>query len=145
MPPMKLIIGIILTVLVLALFFVGGKLMTATPATNPSPVVTTPTPAPAPAPIQSPTYQYVGCYKDTDARDLTTRLANGVDLGTCYNKAKAAGMKYFGMQYYNQSRASECWGGNTFGKFGQSPNACLKDTAGNSVGGDWQNAIYQVL
>jgi hypothetical protein len=133
----KLIIGIVLTVLILTLFFAGAKFMTG--AVEP-PLVITPTPT-APA----PTYRYVGCYKDTEARDLPTRLANGIDLGACYNKAKTAGMKYFGLQYYDKSRASECWGGNSFGKFGQSTNACLKDTAGNSVGGGWQNAVYEVL
>ena len=137
----KLIIGIILTVLVLTIFFAGAKFMTA--ATQP-PLVVTPTPTPV-ITTPAPTYRYVGCYKDTEARDLSTRLADGIELSACYNKAKTAGMKYFGLQYYDKSRASECWGGNSFGKFGQSTNACLKDTAGNSVGGDWQNAVYEVL
>ena len=44
--------------------------------------------------------KYVGCYKDSNQRDLTNKRGN-MTLEQCQNEAILHNTKYFGLQYHN--------------------------------------------
>jgi hypothetical protein len=90
-------------------------------------------------------FQYKGCYKDNPGKRV---LQNGkpmvyVDKNTCYNTAKTANSKYFGMQYRMGTSIpghAECWHGSTpFDTLGIG-SGCVE-----GLGGGNENAVYEIL
>jgi hypothetical protein len=88
-----------------------------------------------------------GCWADGTAlgRDLPTYLGNsgasgtGYTPSTCTAACKSAGYSYAGVQ-----NSTECWCGNSFGRYGRSSictSACTADTSQN-CGGVWAQSVY---
>jgi hypothetical protein len=56
----------------------------------------------------------MGCFIDKNSdRDLSVKLAEGIPVQECFEKAKEEGFKYAGLQ-----SGKECYAGNSFGKHG---------------------------
>ncbi len=83
---------------------------------------------------------YIGCYADSNNRDLSYfgYSSGNNSTETCVSACKAAGYKYAGTQY-----SSECYCGNTYGGQGTSAN-CNMACSGNgsqTCGGPWANSV----
>jgi len=62
--------------------------------------------------------KYMGCYVDTRKRDLPVYLAAGHgSYRACFEAAKMRGFRYAGLQVDGQ-----CFGGNSYGKYGRRPD-----------------------
>lgn len=125
---------------------------TITPVVSPVPiVVTNPTPIVAPTPVVStPPLSYVGCYKDTSVRAIPTNA--GVYTATdCFNKARAAGAKFVGLQWpegYKNGLAQCFYSTNIttpYNRYGSATNCNISNTAGQKLGGWWANAVYKLF
>jgi hypothetical protein len=87
---------------------------------------------------------FIGCYKDNRNRDLPTLIKAGYgNPQKCFELGKAGGHKYIGLQY-----SGECWGGQTYGKYGKRPDSecnmtCKKDPS-RKCGAGWRNSIYKI-
>jgi len=97
----------------------------------------------SPLPYATYDHHHVGCFVDRPQRDLPNRLGSSGDMtpGKCHDLAQAAGFAFYAVQY-----ARECWGGNSYGKYGKS-KACTMDCAGDSFttcGGTWANEVFFV-
>lgn len=147
----------------------SSSTMTYTPASSPSSNSTSGSPSSMPAltnalpavpPTSSPdlppsvlapsTPQYLGCYKDTQTRAMSSTV--GVTTwDACATAARAAGAKYFGMQWpegYPGTGKAHCFysdGTNTsYQRYGTNTNCNIKDSGGNALGGYWSNSVYQL-
>jgi WSC domain len=82
----------------------------------------------------------IGCYTDESTRDLPDMIASGtVTVESCVAACKGAGYTYAGVQY-----GTQCFCGDSYGKYGSS-SGCNMKCSGNSsetCGGTWANDIY---
>ena len=86
---------------------------------------------------------YVGCFADTDDRDLDGPVSNSEDMtvDNCISFCANQNYVYAGVQF-----GQECLCGNSFGKYGQASN-CDHDCSGASdqvCGGLWANSVYGI-
>jgi hypothetical protein len=95
---------------------------------------------PTPAPNAN---RYVGCYKDTAARDLNGKFFQGGVITSNFCGTYCKGFKYFGMQDGNQ-----CLCGDNVGAYGQALETdCQQRCVGNEIeicGGAWRNSVFYV-
>lgn len=87
---------------------------------------------------------YLGCYRDSGNRRLPKYLGDGKTYETCQSAAQSGNWKYFGLQYMQPNKTSECWVGNDLNmatSFGKASN-CTKLSDSVSAGGGWSNAVY---
>ncbi|KAJ7374828.1 hypothetical protein OS493_005180 [Desmophyllum pertusum] len=87
--------------------------------------------------------EYVGCYKDSDPRDLPQRVHNReVTVGTCAKSCKKLFYRYAGLQF-----SYLCFCGNKRGRYGQLPEwKCSSECSNKNdthCGGYWSNSIYR--
>jgi len=88
--------------------------------------------------------RYLGCFKDTENRDLTgyTQQDPKLTLQSCSDICRQKGFKYAAAQY-----GAHCFCGNSYGKYGKATNCDMK-CAGNSneiCGGSWANSLYEFV
>lgn len=84
----------------------------------------------------------IGCYRDQWERDLneynfdSPKMTPGLCVQTCAQK----GFSYAGVQY-----GSQCFCGNTYGKYGTAENCDMKCSGDSSkiCGGTWANTVYK--
>jgi hypothetical protein len=85
----------------------------------------------------------IGCYKDSNDRDLVVQVAeNGASIESCLNQCLDGGYLYAGVQDGRQ-----CFCGNTFGKhgFAPPPGCNLPCSSGGGIcGGSWANNVYDL-
>jgi hypothetical protein len=84
---------------------------------------------------------YLGCFKDTETRDLPNGLFFGqMSIQLC--SKYCSNYQYFGLQ-----ATHHCLCGNSYGLYGQVPESeCNKPCSGNAnqiCGNDWRNSIYR--
>ncbi len=82
-----------------------------------------------------------GCFRDDRARDLDGFFISSADMTheKCISICRNKGFKYAGVQY-----GSQCFCGNSYGKYGKS-NSCNMKCSGNAneiCGGFWANLIF---
>jgi len=95
--------------------------------------------------IELPSYnlKYVGCFQDSvNPRDLNDANMTYVDMTAemCNAYCSQLEFKYFGLQ-----NSSQCFCGNSYGKFGLSNN-CQMSCSGNAqqkCGGNYVNSVYE--
>ncbi len=90
---------------------------------------------------------YLGCFKDsgdpfgTENRDLNGLFVSKSDMTVkkCINLCKSKGFKYAGVEY-----GSQCFCGNSYGKYGKADNCNMKcsGNANEICGGFWAINIY---
>lgn len=108
----------------------------------PAPVQSTPMLA---IPVQSAP-MYMGCFKDTSVRALPI-MTGPITFEKCRDVAKAAGSKYFGLQWPEGSKngTAQCFYGNGYyDKYGSSTACVLSDGSGRKIGGVWANSVYSL-
>ncbi len=104
-----------------------------------------PQPAAGVAPPAADSGAYLGCFADTKARDLPAGFmsAGNMTPELCENHCRAEGFSYAGAQY-----GSQCFCGNSYGRYGQLPagrcNVPCKGNPGEKCGGSWANNVYRV-
>ncbi len=105
-------------------------------------------PPPPPPPVRSsatPAATYLGCFRDTDQRDLNaTQWDDGqMTPQRCIRTCADSGFEYAGLQY-----GSQCFCGNSHGRFGRiDSSSCSMPCSGNSglmCGGTWANSVFRV-
>lgn len=85
---------------------------------------------------------YIGCYGDSQTRDLPEAAYQGNGSATvesCISACQSAGYKYAGAQ-----DSTQCFCGNSYGAYGPS-SSCSVTCPGSSVetcGGSWANSVY---
>jgi hypothetical protein len=94
------------------------------------------------------TYNYLGCFSDSNQRALPYLLQNGVtSIESCVAAAQAANHAYAGLQY-----GGECWAGDA-PTFESAPYSALPNTScqmpcsgngGEACGGVWANLVFSV-
>ncbi|OAQ20922.1 WSC domain-containing protein [Thermosulfurimonas dismutans] len=95
-------------------------------------------------------YTYLGCFKDQgdpyglNGRDLAA-FGFGSDKMTpdlCMRECARRGYRYAGVQY-----SSQCFCGNSYGKYGPATNCNMNCTGDKNqiCGGNWANSIYNVV
>lgn len=140
-------IGVIVLILVIIIvafliyYFIVKKKKQGPPAPPVSPIspispISPVSPAPA-NPI------YLGCFTDSEKRDLPNLIPSAHNLQECNTAAKAGGYKYFGLQDFTDPAGRQCWTGNSYGSQGVSSSPCIKNSQGIYEGGAFQNAVYQ--
>ena len=88
--------------------------------------------------------QYLGCFKDTDNRDLRDKSweDNRMTPERCLQSCTHSGYTYAGVQYGNQ-----CYCGNSYGRYGQlAEGSCNMRCGGDGAlvcGGTWANTVYK--
>jgi len=88
--------------------------------------------------------KYLGCYEDSNPRDLYSVYYHGHPSNTledCFQFCSCHDYRYAGLQY-----GSECWCSDTYGKYGTS-NSCITPCTGNAeqiCGGPSANSVYDV-
>lgn len=86
---------------------------------------------------------YLGCYTDDSSRALPTNLmSSGATVESCTAAARAAGLRYAGLQSYGY-----CFAGNTLGYVQVSEAECTTPCSANpsqTCGGSWRNSVYDV-
>ncbi|XP_031555969.1 uncharacterized protein LOC116292757 [Actinia tenebrosa] len=87
--------------------------------------------------------QFLGCFKDSDPRDLPQRVhEHSGSVKDCVKTCKDMKFRFAGIQY-----AYLCFCGNLHGRFGQLPNGrCdsdCKHTNDTQCGGEWANSVYK--
>lgn len=90
-----------------------------------------------------PELHHIGCYKDGVPRDLPQRVhAREMNANVCVQKCKDLEFKYAGLQF-----AYLCFCGNTYGRYGELPDALCSSKCTNKrdsfCGGHWSNSIYE--
>jgi len=85
---------------------------------------------------------YKGCYKNASPNDLPKYMSiTPMTLSKCITACKNKGYAYAAGQWF-----TECWCGQTFGKYGKAPESdCNTPCRGNSAdicGGNWRLSIY---
>lgn len=88
-------------------------------------------------------YEYVGCYKDSDPRDLPQRVhSRQVTVGSCAKSCKELYYRYAGLQF-----SYLCFCGNKRGRYGMLPewkcSSECSDKKDKRCGGYWSNSIYK--
>jgi hypothetical protein len=83
---------------------------------------------------------YLGCFKDNNNRDMTG--IPGVDSPeACFKAVREKGYEFAAMQF-----GSQCFGGNTVGKYGDRPDKeCNKECSkekGMKCGDGWRNSVW---
>lgn len=86
---------------------------------------------------------YIGCFKDSDPRDLPQRVHTPkLNARTCVKKCKELEFKYAGLQF-----SYLCFCGNTYGRYGELPeDKCsseCKSKRDSFCGGHWSNSVYK--
>lgn len=122
-----MLLTILLIIFGILVYFSSEELLTISPAFITEPFNTAPTRASEcrclPGYIPSkPHSEYIdlGCYHDNWDRALKTAIGRPYDKNSCAAAAKAAGMKFFGVQDGN-----ECWIGNEgYDKHGKAAGYC---------------------
>ena len=84
---------------------------------------------------------YIGCYKDSSARDLSgfSISESGMTTERCISICSQKGFTYAATQY-----SSWCFCDNNYGKYGNADN-CDMNCDGNpnqKCGGAWANSVY---
>lgn len=87
--------------------------------------------------------EYVGCYKDSDPRDLPQRVHDReVTVKTCTKSCRNLFYRYAGLQF-----SYLCFCGNKRGRYGQLPDwKCSSECTNKEdthCGGYWSNSIYR--
>jgi len=87
--------------------------------------------------------EYVGCYKDSDPRDLLQRVhGRDMNVRTCAKSCKDLFYRYAGLQF-----SYLCFCGNKRGRYGQLPewkcSSECTDKKDQHCGGYWSNSIYK--
>jgi WSC domain len=88
---------------------------------------------------------YLGCFNDQNARDLPTAFMDIPNMtnATCQATCRSRGFTYAGTQY-----GSQCFCGNSYGKYGQAgEEKCNMPCAGNGgekCGGTWANSVFKL-
>lgn len=87
--------------------------------------------------------QFVGCFKDSDPRDLPQRVhEHSGSVKDCVKTCKDMKFRFAGIQF-----AYLCFCGNLHGRFGQLPNGrCDSDCKHKNdtqCGGEWANSIFK--
>jgi hypothetical protein len=94
--------------------------------------------------VPSESSRYLGCYKDTDLRDLNEKHWEDGQMtqDRCIESCRENGFAYAGIQY-----GSQCYCGNSYGRFGQiAENNCNTSCGGDSgrnCGGTWANSVFK--
>lgn len=91
----------------------------------------------------SPVLEYVGCYKDSDPRDLPQRVhEREITVRSCAKSCKNLFYRYAGLQF-----SYLCFCGNKRGRYGQLPEwKCSSECTNKKdkhCGGYWSNSIYK--
>jgi hypothetical protein len=88
---------------------------------------------------------YLGCYKDTDLRDLNGKHWDDGQMtqDRCIESCRESGFAYAGIQY-----GAQCYCGNSYGRYGQIAEnncnmSCSGDT-GRNCGGTWANSVFKI-
>lgn len=94
------------------------------------------------APAAAGAGSYVGCFKDTDQRDLKAFTFNDAAMTTekCVQSCATRGYAYAATQF-----AAHCFCDNRYGAFGAAANcdmAC-SGNGGQTCGGAWANSVYR--
>lgn len=89
------------------------------------------------------TYDYVGCYKDTDEKhDLPTLVSVSAEMTPLMCSVKCRGHKYFAVQHH-----AYCFCGHAYGTLGQaSESECNSHCTGDSqltCGGEHRNSVHR--
>src|SRR5450631_362444 len=90
-------------------------------------------------------YQYLGCYKDADQRDLGEKQWQDgrMTQRRCINFCGENGFSYAGAQYGGQ-----CFCGNSYGRYGKlAENNCnvpCNGDSGRHCGGTWANSMFKI-
>ena len=98
----------------------------------------------AQAPVKKPG-GYLGCFNDQSERDLPAAFMNIPNMtnATCQATCRSKGFTYAGTQY-----GSQCFCGNSYGKYGQAgEEKCNMPCAGSSgekCGGTWANTVFKL-
>lgn len=87
--------------------------------------------------------EYVGCYKDSDPRDLPQRVHDRqVTVKSCTKSCNDLFYRYAGLQF-----SYLCFCGNKRGRYGQLPDwKCSSECTNKKdthCGGYWSNSIYR--
>lgn len=87
--------------------------------------------------------EYVGCYKDSDPRDLPQRIHDReVTVKSCTKSCKDLFYRYAALQF-----SYLCFCGNKRGRYGQLPDwKCSSECTNKKdthCGGYWSNSIYK--
>ena len=102
---------------------------------------------------------YIGCYKDTGNRAMTTAINGGsqsYDLSGCQAAAEAQNASYFGLQNSSSGTNAQCFVSNSLSQTqqygpasnctdhigGKESRSYTYKTGGTSSGGGWSNAVY---
>ncbi|CAH3042609.1 kremen protein 1 [Pocillopora verrucosa] len=88
-------------------------------------------------------YEYVGCYKDSDPRDLPQRVhGREVTVKSCAKSCKDLFYRFAGLQF-----SYLCFCGNKRGRYGLLPEwKCSSECTNKEdkhCGGYWSNSIYK--
>ena len=103
--------------------------------------------------VASVEYTYLGCYGDSAARAMSSRLGSVTSVRACYLLAIAGNFQYFGVQI-----GGRCWASNNYQKAtqynlcgplctGASQMCTCKQrcsATGENCGGVWANVLYVV-
>ena len=125
------------------------------PTTTPAPTMPAPTPCPlsvsvsvsgwdpcsvTPAPTIVP-WTYVGCFADSESRDLSysTWWSGDLTIRLCYDACVDAGYSVFGMQNGNECYCDDDYGGQ--GASSECTMACSGSDA-EICGGGWANSVF---
>jgi len=98
--------------------------------------------APPPPPPQGG--DYVGCFEDRDSRDLNgySFSNGGMTVETCRAEGSRRGFQFAGVQY-----SSQCFCGNSYGRYGQKADGeCNMQCSGNGgekCGAGWRNSVWK--
>ena len=99
-------------------------------------------PPPATGAADGPAGEYLGCYAETWARDLSGFTTNNASMSakSCIAMCAQRGFAYAATQY-----GQHCFCGNSYGKYGKS-EACNMACSGNPAemcGGSFANSVYR--
>ena len=83
--------------------------------------------------------KYIGCFHDRTLRDLSNSYGYGFSLEECAKITSSDNFAYYGLQ-----DGGLCFGGNSYGKYGQSDNCNKRCTHNYSeyCGGNMANKVY---
>ena len=97
--------------------------------------------SPSPA-APAPAWTYLGCYRDRADRDLQGAHLESSDMtmGRCQSYCWDNGFAFAATQY-----GSQCYCGDSFGRYGKAPGKCNMPCGGNSqikCGGTWASSVF---
>jgi hypothetical protein len=100
--------------------------------------------APAPPPTSGSGPSSIGCFVDSDSRDLSgpSTASGNMSVETCNSFCANSGYPYFGVQY-----GSLCFCGQSYGAYGPADasdcNMACGGNGGETCGGTWRNNVYR--